>query len=118
MDVHVTGWSMRRQVWTVFALFMLTGISVVVLDEIGQRRSRQALQLVRDDPLRELRTIKFISDAYGLDLVDTTARVHSGLITPQQGLAVVSQARDRADRQWQELSAMPRGADEDVLFRE
>lgn len=109
-------WNIRRQVWAVFALFLLTALGVVVLDEIGQHRSRQSLQMLKDHSLLGLRRIKIVSDAYGLDLVDTTFRVRNGLMTSERGVAVVDAARERIDGAWSELSTMPHEPGERALF--
>ncbi|MBF6023158.1 ATP-binding protein [Lysobacter niastensis] len=116
MNLHITEWSFRRKVWAVFALFLFTGICVVVLDEIGQSRSRQALHAVKDDALLTLRRISIVSDAYGLDVVDTTFRVRSGLMTWDRGLVTLDAATKRIDTTWHELERMPRAPAEQILF--
>lgn len=116
MKWRAIDWNIRRQVWAVFALFLLTALGVVVLDEIGQHRSRQSLQMLKDHSLVGLRRIKTVSDAYGLDLVDTTFRVRNGLMTPERGVAVVDSARARIDRAWSALALVPHDPGERALF--
>ena len=72
--------SIRHQLWGLFALFLLAGTSVLVIDEIEQQRARRTLQTLQDDALLGLRLIKTISDGYGLDVVDTTFRVRNDLV--------------------------------------
>ena len=112
MKWRAVGWNIRRQVWAVFVLFLLTALGVVVLDEIGQYRSRQSMQMLKDHSLLGLRRIKTVSDAYGLDLVDTTFRVRNGLMTPERGVAVVDAARERIDSAWSAVASIPHGARE------
>lgn len=116
MKWRAIDWNIRRQVWAVFALFLLTAMGVVVLDEIGQHRSRQSLQMLKDHSLLGLRRIKIVSDAYGLDLVDTTFRVRNGLMTSERGVAVVDAARERIDGAWSTLATMPHEPGERALF--
>ena len=72
--------SIRHQLWGLFGLFLLAGTSVLLIDEIEQQRARGTLQTLQDDALLGLRLIKTISDAYGLDVVDTTFRVRNDLV--------------------------------------
>ncbi len=116
MNLRVWQWSIRRQVWALFGLFLLTGLSVLVLEEIDQYRSRQSLQALRDDALLELRRIKSISDAYGLDHVDTTFRVRNGQLDWAEGVAVLDAARRRIDDNWTALAASAQTPGEQALF--
>ena len=97
--------SIRHQLWALFGLFLLTGATVLVLDEIAQYRARSSLQQMKDDSLQRMRRLKAVSDGYGLDIVDTTFRVRNYLMTWNQGVAVVDAARARIDQDWQALAA-------------
>ncbi|HEY5782227.1 MAG TPA: ATP-binding protein [Lysobacter sp.] len=116
MKWRALGWNIRRQVWAVFVLFLVTALGVVVLDEIGQYRSRQSMQVLKDHTLLGLRRIKIVSDAYGLDLVDTTFRVRNGLMTPERGVVVVDAARERIDSAWSAVASISHDPGERVLF--
>src|SRR5690606_13652952 len=59
---------------------------------------------------------KAVSDAYGLDLVDTTFRVRNGLISWEEGLQVVDNARLRAHEHWRALEQMPLTEEQQALF--
>ncbi|QWP77827.1 response regulator [Lysobacter sp. K5869] len=100
-------YSVRRQLWGLFALFLAAGSSVLLIDEIEQHRARGALQSLQDDSLRGLRLIKTVSDAYGLDVVDTTFRVRNDLVGWDEGVDRVDRARARIDAAWRELDALP-----------
>ena len=110
--------SIRHQLWALFGLLLLTGAAVLVIDEIAQYRARQSLLALRDDSLVRMRRIKAVSDAYGLDVVDTTFRVRNYLIPWRQGVATVDAARARIDREWRGLAAMPRNPRQAALFAE
>ncbi|ALN60506.1 sensory box histidine kinase [Lysobacter enzymogenes] len=99
--------SIRRQLWGLFALFLAAGSSVLLLDEFEQHRGRAALQTLQDDSLSGLRLIKTISDAYGLDVVDTTFRVRNDLVGWDEGVGRVDRARARIDAAWRRLDALP-----------
>ncbi|MGO1070854.1 ATP-binding protein [Lysobacter sp. CA199] len=105
-------YSIRRQLWGLFALFLLAGTSVLLLDEFEQYRARRSLQTLQDDALLGLRLIKTISDAYGLDVVDTTFRVRNNLVGWDEGLTRVDSAGRRIDRAWQQLQSLPHSAQE------
>ena len=89
MRLRLSKLSIRRQLWALFGLFLLTGATVLVIDEIAQYRSRQSLYALKDESLLGLRRIKSVSDSYGLDYVDTTFRARNYLITWNEGVAVV-----------------------------
>ncbi len=110
--------SIRHQLWALFGLFLLTGATVLVVDEVAQYRARQSLLTLKDDSLQRLRRIKAVSDGYGLDIVDTTFRTRNNLITWNQGVAVVDAARRRIDANWAELAPMPRSPQQRALFDE
>ncbi|SFL12266.1 ATP-binding protein [Lysobacter sp. cf310] len=109
--------SIRRQLWALFGLLLLTGATVLVIDEIAQYRARESLLTLRDDSLRSLRRIKMVSDAYGLDVVDTTFRVRNNLVPWREGVATIDEARERIDESWAVLAQLPRTPEEQVHFR-
>ena len=104
--------SIRHQLWGLFGLFLLAGTSVLLIDEIEQQRARGTLQTLQDDALLGLRLIKTISDAYGLDVVDTTFRVRNDLVGWDEGLARVENAQRRIDQAWLRLQTLPHTAQE------
>ncbi|HEY1141493.1 MAG TPA: ATP-binding protein [Lysobacter sp.] len=107
----------RHQLWILFGLFLLTGATVLVVDEIAQYQARQSLLALRGQSLLALREIKSVSDAYGLDVVDTTFRTRNYLITWQEGEAAADAARQRIDNSWAALASVPRTPQEDTHFR-
>ena len=107
----------RHQLWALFGLFLLTGATVLVVDEVSQYQARQSLLALRGESLLGLREIKSVSDAYGLDVVDTTFRARNYLITWEEGEAVLDAARVRIDSSWASLARLPRTPEEETHFR-
>ena len=110
--------SIRRQLWTLFGLFLLAGFSVLVIDEIAQHRARASLLQLKDDSLLRVRRLNAVSDGYGLGVVDTTFRVRNGLQSWSEGVSTIDAARERIDRHWDALQAMPRAPAQQKLFDE
>jgi len=118
LRLHLSRLSIRLQLLGLFGLLLLTGATVLVIDEIAQYRTRQSLYALKDESLLGLRRIKNVSDSYGLDFVDTTFRVRNSLITWNEGVAVVDMAKARIREQWALLEKMPHKGVEQDLFRQ
>jgi PAS domain S-box-containing protein len=99
--------SIRRQLLGLFALLVLASTIVLMLDEWQRRDNAEALRQMKEQSLGSFRLIKSVSDAYGLDYVDTTFRVRNYLISWNDGVQVVDDARARIDRDWRALSQIP-----------
>jgi signal transduction histidine kinase/DNA-binding NarL/FixJ family response regulator len=95
----------RVQLQALFGLLLLTGLTVLLLDEINQRSDVATFQSVQRQSLAGLRLAKSISDAYGLDIVSAVFRVRNNLMGWDQGVEVVEGARRAIDRDWKELVA-------------
>src|SRR5690606_16024474 len=108
----------RRQLWGLFVLLLLAGATVLVLDEVAQSRARDTLMSLQDDALQRMRRLKAVSDAYGLDVVDTTFRARNTLITWNEGVAVIDAVRASIDSNWEALAVMPRNPRQQQLFAE
>ncbi len=108
----------RRQLLGLFGLLIFTGAAVLALDEFERQRNQQALEQLKDESLAGLRRIKAVSDAYGLDIVDTTFRVRNGQIAWEEGVQVVDNARLRIREHWLALEAMPHTQDQRRLFEQ
>ncbi|HQZ30267.1 MAG TPA: ATP-binding protein [Arenimonas sp.] len=108
----------RLQLLGLFGLLMFTGAAVLALDEYERQRSQQALVQLKDESLAGLRRIKAVSDAYGLDIVDTTFRVRNGLIAWEEGEQVVDNARLRIREHWSALEAMPKTRQQRTLYEQ
>ena len=109
---------MRHQLWGLFGLLLLAGVTVLVIDEMLQSYTRTSLEQMRDNSLHRLRALKAVSDGYGLDVVDTTFRVRNGLMTWDKGVATIDAAQEKIDRSWDALQTMPRSPEQQVLFEQ
>ena len=106
----------RLQLLGLFGLLLLTGAAVLALDEYERQQNQAALLALKDESLAGLRRIKAVSDAYGMDIVDTTFRVRNHLISWEEGLQVVDHARLRIRDHWQALEAMPLTEEQAQIF--
>jgi signal transduction histidine kinase/CheY-like chemotaxis protein/HPt (histidine-containing phosphotransfer) domain-containing protein len=97
--------SIRIQLLALFGLLLLTGATVLLLDEFSLREDINRFNSLRDESLTGLRLAKSISDAYGLDIVDTTFRVRNNLMGWDQGVSVVDTALSDIKRDWDSLIA-------------
>lgn len=107
--------SIRRQLLALFAIVLVGAVAVLALDEWVRQFNTEALQEIRDESLTSLRRIKAVSDAYGLDYVDTTFRVRNYLMSWEEGVQVVDAARMRIDAHWKVLAANPRSPEQKAL---
>jgi two-component system sensor histidine kinase EvgS len=108
--------NIRLQLFALFGLLLLTGASVLVLDEISEYRTRAALDELNRESLAGLRRIKAVSDAYGMEIVDSAFRVRNDLMGWEQGVSVVENAMTRIRQHWSQMQAMPRPPEQQVLF--
>ena len=95
--------SIRQQLLGLFGLLLATGATVLVLDTLNERATVATIDQLRQDSLAGLRYVKNISDAYGLDVVDTTFRVRNHLMGWEQGVEVLDRATERIQDQWDRL---------------
>jgi two-component system, NarL family, sensor histidine kinase EvgS len=108
--------SIRLQLLALFGLLLLTGASVLLLDEVSEYRTRAALDELNRESLAGLRRIKAVSDAYGMEIVDSAFRVRNHLMGWEQGVSVVDNALVRIRQHWAELQKMPRPPEQQALF--
>ena len=108
--------SIRQQLLGLFALMLFASVGVLLLDEWERQNNNVALQQLKGESLSSLRRIKAVSDAYGLDYVDTTFRVRNYLMSWEEGVQVIDGARLRIDEHWQILSAQPQSAEQKELI--
>ena len=71
----------RVQLQALFGLLLLTGLTVLVLDEFNLRSDIATFRNVQQQSLSGLRLAKSISDAYGLDIVSAVFRVRNNLMS-------------------------------------
>jgi two-component system, NarL family, sensor histidine kinase EvgS len=81
--------------------------AIVILEEWNQRIHLDRMITLRDESLQRVQWIKSVSDAYGLDAVDTTFRVRNNLISWESGVEVIDAAMAKIDRDWTRLEGLP-----------
>jgi signal transduction histidine kinase/CheY-like chemotaxis protein/HPt (histidine-containing phosphotransfer) domain-containing protein len=106
----------RHQLWALFGLFLLTGASVLVIDEFAQQRSRASLEQMKDQSLQRMRLLNAVSEGYAVGVVDTTFKARNYLITWHEGVARVDAARAAIDASWKRLEGLPRTPEQGALF--
>jgi len=108
----------RHQLWALFGLFLLTGASVLAIDEFAQQRSRVSLEQMKDQSLQRMRLLNAVSEGYATGVIDTTFKARNFLITWHEGVARVDAARDAIDRNWRRLETLPRTPEQRALFEQ
>ena len=108
----------RHQLWALFGLFLLTGASVLAIDEFAQQRSRASLQQMKDESLQRMRLLTAVSEGYAVGVVDTTFKARNFLITWHEGVARVDAARAAVDANWKRLESLPRSPGQRELFEQ
>lgn len=107
MPAELPRHSLRRHLLALFAMLLLAGATVLVVDEYAQYRARNSLQELQAHSLGRLRVLKAVSDGYNLGVVDTTFKVRNYLIGWEEGVAALDAAQARTELNWQRLRAMP-----------
>ena len=103
----------RHQLWALFGLFLLTGASVLLIDEFAQQRARVSLEQMKDQSLQRMRLLNAVTGGYANGVVDTTFKARNNLITWGEGVARVDAARTRIDHNWDKLERLPRTPEQD-----
>jgi two-component system, NarL family, sensor histidine kinase EvgS len=110
--------SIRKQLLGLFSLMVLAFAGLLLLDEWERQKNTAALEYLKDDSLNSLRRIKAVSDAYSLDIVDTTFRVRNYLISWEEGVEVVDTANLRIREHWNALLQSQPNAEQAVLIEQ
>ncbi|HVH36461.1 MAG TPA: hypothetical protein VM847_20390 [Tahibacter sp.] len=97
--------SIRQQLLGLFSLLLITGATVLALDTVNERATVATMTQLRADSLAGLRYVKNVSDAYGMDVVDTAFRVRNSLMGWDQGVEVLDLAAERIQDQWDKLAS-------------
>lgn len=105
----------RHQLLGLFGQFLIALLVVVSLDQMGQYMAKQTMQAMRDDVLTGMRRLRRLSDAYGMDVVDTTFRARNHLIDWERADVTLSQAMATMALEWAALEAMPLDAEGQAL---
>ncbi len=109
-------YSIRHQLWGLFGLFLLTGLLVLVLDEVGQYESRQSMIAMRDDVQAGIRRFRNLSEAYRAGVVDNTFRTRNYLVGWDEALATLDRARADIDTEWKAVRPDDYSGDDRALL--
>ncbi len=118
MRLDLSKFGIRQQLLGLFGLFLLTGVLVLVLDEIGQYYARKSLVSMKDDVLDRMRRIRRLSDAYSLDIVDTTFKARNALADWDEAVATVDHAQATIDDEWRALQASAFAGEDRALLEQ
>lgn len=110
--------SIRGQLLALFAVLLLAGAAVLVLDEVAQYRARQSLESLQAESLGRLRALKAVDDGYKLGVVDVTFKVRNYLLDWDDGVAALDRARESIDANWRKLRDMPHLPRQEALVLE
>ncbi|MEO8000656.1 MAG: hypothetical protein ABI644_02185, partial [Arenimonas sp.] len=110
--------SIRKQLLGLFSLMVLAFAGLLLLDEWERQKNTDALEQLKNESLSSLRRIKAVSDAYGLDIVDTTFRVRNYLISWEEGAQVVDSANLRIDEHWKTLLQSQHNEEQAILIEQ
>ncbi len=108
--------SIRVQLLAIFGLLLVTLVGILLLDEFSQTRTRAALGHLKSQSLEGLRRSVAVSDAYGVDVVDTVFKLRNGLIGWEQAQSVVERATLRIELHWKDLLQLDRSPEQQQLF--
>ena len=93
-----------RMIAVFAALFIAIAVMAgVALYSTGQLAG--ALSSVYVDRVEPLRDLKAISDAYAVDIVDTTHKTRAGTVTPQEALTNIDRVRAVSAQKWRTYMA-------------
>ncbi|TBW41196.1 HAMP domain-containing protein [Siculibacillus lacustris] len=99
-------------------IFLSLFLSIVGLAGVSLYSNSQmtaALESVFADRVVPLRDLKAVSDAYAVDIVDTTHKTRAGALKPDQAIITVEHAGTAAHRRWSAYMATYMDAQEKAL---
>ncbi len=116
MRIDLSNLGIRQQLLGLFGLFLITGLLVMTLDQVGQYFTQRSMVAMKDDVLVGMRHIRRLSNAYEQDVIDTTFRTRNYLTDWKRADAVVAQAQHTMNTEWVALKAMPLDEDGRALL--
>jgi len=115
---------MLRNVSVKMKLSLLVGllctlmVIVGVIGLVGMARTVGSLQSVYNDRVVPLRELKVIADNYAVKVIDTANKANAGMITAEEALFSVSEAKDEIQAQWTHYLSTQMTAEEARLVQE
>ncbi|HEX7341049.1 MAG TPA: ATP-binding protein [Rhodanobacteraceae bacterium] len=109
-------WTVRRQFLSLFVVMLVAAVWVLALDASYQHQRTTTLGHLYHNALGGQTAVKTLADAYGISIIGTTFKVRNGLMTFQQGITKVDQARRQIDQAFAALDAEAMPARQHELF--
>ncbi|MBZ5488403.1 MCP four helix bundle domain-containing protein [Halomonas aquamarina] len=92
--------SISKQIGLGFLVAVLFLVFSGVLSSLSLKNVNQTMQSLYEDRVIPLRGLKVISDAYAVNVIDTVNKANSGMITAEEALSAVRNARDTIALEW------------------
>nr|WP_281255145.1 methyl-accepting chemotaxis protein [Niveispirillum lacus] len=92
--------SFKGRLLAAFAMTLMLMCIVNILGIWGMAQQNDRLAFIRDDPFSHATSLKIISDAYAVDIVDAAHKVRNGNTSWDVGAASVKQARAKIAKAW------------------
>lgn len=100
------------------AALLILMIGVGIGGFIGMSRMQQAMSGIYNDRVVPLRDLKQVSDAYAVNIVDTTHKARSGALDRDRALRNVAQANETIAQRWKAYTATELTPEERRLIEE
>ncbi|MGL5080357.1 MAG: HAMP domain-containing methyl-accepting chemotaxis protein [Microcoleaceae cyanobacterium] len=94
-------------------LLAIGGYSLYAFNQLHRQ-----VAVIYDDNLFHLKTLKSISDDYGIKIIDAVNKANAGLLTSELALASVNQAQQDIDQSWQAFNQVSLSQEEEKLVAE
>ena len=107
-----------KQIGLGFLVALLFLVITWVSGTFGQREANQSLQSVYADRIVPLKGLKLIADAYAVEVIDAVNKANAGLMTGEEALKSVQNARSTIDQEWRAYLTNPLTPDEASLAAE
>lgn len=106
------------KIYTIVVLILFVATAVGVIGFIGMKSSNDALKSMYEDRVVCLKQLKTVSDMYAVNIVDTSHKVRSGVLTGAQGLKNFETAENEIKKQWKDYTSTFLIAEEKKLIAE
>lgn len=104
--------SIRRSLQGVLLALSMVSIAGIAVDFFAVRALMATLRNIETDEMRHLTTLKTISDAYAVSIVDATHKVGSGEFSWAEGLKQVSESMELITKSWDSFKQASLDAEE------
>ncbi|MGL4637536.1 MAG: MCP four helix bundle domain-containing protein [Beijerinckiaceae bacterium] len=92
--------SIRQKMIAVIACLSVITTFAILTSVWTTHKSEQVLQTILADRVIPLRDLKTISDAYAVDIVDTSHKVRGGSLSFREGISKIQDSEKIVDERW------------------